>query len=246
LLGENAIIGQLTGEAGQRFDIRQFGAIGAPSGSDADVCVFSARSGLDAVRWRAAAAPLRMGVTARGSGPYARTILLAAALRLPVRLIIGYQGTSQIRLAVDSGEVDGICTTLSSYRGGFEPKANYAAALQHGGNGSPDLVGVPSADALVQDDTGRSLLAIAATIRSLARFIAVPPGVPAEVTEQLRTAFAETMRDPAFLRAAADARLEIEPLSAEDVTARVNAVLDLAPDARQRIRALLAKSQLPE
>ena len=49
--------------------------------------------------------------------PWQRTLLLVSqALGLPVRTVAGYGGTTEIRSAMASGEVDGICLSRSSYQ----------------------------------------------------------------------------------------------------------------------------------
>lgn len=244
-IGENAVIAQLTQQPGVQFDVRQFGAIGSPTGNEADVCVLSRASGFDIARWQASRVPLRMGVTSRGSGPYARTVLLSAALRLPVRLIVGYQGTAQIRLAIEGGEVDGLCTLLSTYRSTFEPKANFPIVLQDSDRPDPLLAAVPSAASLVTDASGQALLRVSARIRALTRYYVVPPATPTDRLQLLRTAFDETMRDPEFLRAAAAAQLDIDPLPAADITARAAAVFDLPEDVRGRVIGLLLERTAP-
>ena len=47
------------------------------------------------------------------------------------------------------------------------------------------------------------------------------PGTPAERVAALRTAFDETLRDPAFLQEAQNSRLEISPLSGADIAGLV-------------------------
>lgn len=245
MIGETAVLAQFMGDPAVRFDIRQFGAIGAPAGRDVDVCVMSQASGLDLEAWRNGAVAPRMAVTSVRSGPYARLVLLTTALALPVRFVVGYQGTSEMRLAIDGGEVEGVCTVLSSYRSSFEPKTSYRIVLQDG-EGEDQLVdGVPVASLLVQDEQGRDLLDLAARLRALPRYFVVPPDTSPDRLNVLRTAFEEVMRDELYMQAAAAARLDVAPLSAVEVSARVNAVLDLPSNERERLIALLSQKDLP-
>ena len=55
--------------------------------------------------------------------------------------------------------------------------------------------------------------------QEIGRPVAAPPGVPADRLEVLRRAFADTMKDPAFLAEAEKLQLEIEPLSAREIDA---------------------------
>jgi tripartite-type tricarboxylate transporter receptor subunit TctC len=244
-IGDNAVLAQLADGAGARYDVRAFGIVGAPTGREADVCVMSRESGLDLEGWRTAGVPPRLAVTSVRSGPYARSVLLSTALELPVRFVVGYQGTAEIRLAMSTGEVEGMCTTLSSYLSVFEPKADYPVVLQEGDRGERLLDGVPMASDLVRSAEGRERLDLAARMRELPRYLVVPPDTPPDRLALLQAALEATVADPLFVQAAAAVRVDVTWLPASDVSARVNAVLDLPAEARARLTALLSEEDVP-
>ena len=68
----------------------------------------------------------------------------------------------------------------------------------------------------------------------------MPPGVPADRVAALRRAFDATMKDKGFLADSAREKLEIDPLSGEDVQKLVEEVAHTPPDVVARVRAALA------
>ena len=237
--GLGMVLPQLLERPGVQYDARQYEVIGAPTFEDVDVCLTTRESGIDLEAWRRRAAPMRVAIASSGSASHARTALTTAALHLPVRLVIGYDGMTTMRLALDSGEVDAVCAGLLTYRTTFEPLGQYVAVLQVGEDAALLQQGVPSAASLVQDERGRSLLDILSALRTLDRYYLAPPGTPDDRVAVLRTAFEATMRDEQFLAAARLAGLEIRPLSAAEIAARITAVLNLPDATRRDVAALL-------
>src|ERR1051325_4795192 len=106
----NQILGQLIGSAqGINFDPRQMEWIGAP-GYNHDLCVLNQKTGItSAEQWLASKTPMKLGGSAPGSTTDDTAKILKEAIGLPMRLITGYKGTADIRVAVESGEIDGLC-----------------------------------------------------------------------------------------------------------------------------------------
>ena len=103
------VLHQLTGREGIKFDARKFEYVGAPV-KNHDTCVMTRASGIDsAQKWQSSPIPVKMGATPPGSTPYDNTMVLKEALGLPMQIVSGYKGTAEIRLAVDAGEIAGLC-----------------------------------------------------------------------------------------------------------------------------------------
>ena len=66
--------------------------------------------------WFAAKKPVKLGGEAPGANDSDIPRMLKAALKLPIQLIEGFKGTSNIRIAAEAGEVDGGCWTWASIR----------------------------------------------------------------------------------------------------------------------------------
>jgi len=196
--------------------------------------------GIDLAVWRSR--PLRVAMTGRGTASHVRAAFLTSALQLPVRFVSGYRGSAEVKLALEGDEVDVFCTGLEAYRTLFEPSGTYVPILQSGDESDLIQHGIPSASRLVEDDRGRTLLNLLGSLGTLDRFYVAPPNTPHDVVALLRIAFAQTMADEAFLAAARSARLDVRPLSADDITAQIAALLNLS-DADRRIVVQLLSAQ---
>jgi tripartite-type tricarboxylate transporter receptor subunit TctC len=240
-MGLSVVLPQLLEQPGVQYDARRFPVIGSPTVEDFDVCVAPRAGGFDLNSWRGRAVPPRMGITAYGSANHARAMLLSAALELPVTTVVGYKGMSDVRLAMESGEVETTCIGLDAFRATFEPSGNYTIVLQSGEAQSPRMRDVPSATRIVRTSHGEALLTLLSHLRTLDRFYAAPPDTPPDRVGLLRIAFEQTMHDEAYLQQAAQVRLETRPVDPEEVESRVRSVLNLPDDARREVAALLSQ-----
>src|SRR6185503_14042491 len=151
----NQVLGQVLGRAGVEFDARRFAWLGAPL-REVSVCTIARRRGLSGVGpWQASPTPVRLGSTGVGGATHDAARLLQATLGLPIHLVRGYRGAAEIRLAVESGEVDGFCGLWDSaktvWRDGLETGVA-VAMIQAGLRPSPSLPGVPMAIDLVRTE----------------------------------------------------------------------------------------------
>ena len=95
------------------------------------------------------------------------------------------------------------------------------------------------ARALTEDPDAQALLGALAKMRSVDRFYALPPGTPDELVSHVRGAFPRTMADPVFRQNAARARLSIDPMSGEEVSAGIAALLALPDETRDRLAQIV-------
>ena len=103
-----------------------------------------------------------------------------------------------------------------------------------------DLPDVPLFLDLVKDNPEKEPIAkFMSYAVSIARPLATPPGVPADRVEILRRAFDATMKDPDFLADAARQRLDIDPLTGEQVQDVVTQVLGTPNPVRNHIQTIL-------
>jgi tripartite-type tricarboxylate transporter receptor subunit TctC len=243
MLSPATVVQQLIGHPRPEYDAREFIPIGSPSVGAHDICAARRDRGIDLSVWRSHG--VRVATTGRGSASHVRAAFLTSALGLPVRLVSGYRGSADVRLALESGEADVLCQGLEGYKTFLEPSGGYVVILQSGEDPALIRQGIPSASLLVQDDRGRTLLKLLSAIGALDRFYVAPPHTPDDVVTLLRTAFEQTMADAAFLAAAQQARLEIRPVSAGDITTQMAALLDLPDIERRMIVQLLSGQDSP-
>jgi len=64
----------------------------------------------------------------------------------------------------------------------------------------------------------------------------LPPGIPKERADTLRKAFQETLKDPEFLTDARKAKLDIEPITGEEMENKVNKLFKLNPSLVAKLK----------
>src|SRR6266498_2775244 len=237
------ILQQILGDQSVEFDGRKFEWLGAPV-MDETACALTKTSGVTTIdQWFAAKKPVKLGGEAPGANDSDVPRVLKAALGLPVQLIEGYKGTSNIRVAAEAGEVDGGCWTWASIRttwaGGLE-SGMVKAIIQVNAKKADDIPNVPNAidhaktaDARVLIDSG--IHAPSAILRAYA----LPPGTPKSRVDLLRGAFHATMKDPEFLAEMKKSKLEINSLSGTEVDGIVKKLFQMDTKNVAKIRDVL-------
>jgi tripartite-type tricarboxylate transporter receptor subunit TctC len=238
------LIGQLLGRPGIEFDARQFEYVGAPV-KFGNVCAFTKRSGVTSMeKWMASTKPVKVGATGPGAGIFDVPKILADALGLPIQVISGYKSIGDIRLAAESGEVDGICGV------GWESlKPIWAKALQTGDvvvvlqmlpQSDPELPNVPLAINFAKTEDARQLIKVGTQDTGALLFVyALPPGTPKERVTALRRAFQDSLKDPGLLAEANKAKLDIDPVGGDEMGVLVNGLFNLNPTLVTKLKEIL-------
>jgi tripartite-type tricarboxylate transporter receptor subunit TctC len=214
---------QILGDQGVEFDGRRFEWLGAPV-QDQNVCALTKASGVTNLdQWFAAKKPIKLGGEAPGANDSDVPRMLQATLKLPIQLIEGYKGTSFIRVAAESGEVDGGCWTWASIRSTWKKgldSGEVFPVLQINGKKAADIPQVPNAIDYAKTAEGKQLIDAGIHASSaILRAYALPPSTPKERVALLRTAFNETMKDPQFLAEIKKSNLEVDPLTGSEMEA---------------------------
>lgn len=237
------VLQQVFGTKGIEFDARNFEWIGAPGG-DHPVCALSRASGVTSVdSWLAAKNPIKIGGIAPGASTSDIPRVLRAVFNLPIQLVEGYKGTAEIRLAVDSREVDGGCWPWESMRIGWSKQlasGDVKVVVQAVAKKHPELLDVPNAMDLVKTDEARHLIkAGIVDPAAITGPYSLPPGTPKDRVKTLQDAFMATMKDPEFLADAAKARLAINPMSGKEVESIVQGFFSLDSSLVGKLREVL-------
>ncbi|HEY7553791.1 MAG TPA: tripartite tricarboxylate transporter substrate-binding protein [Candidatus Binatia bacterium] len=237
------ILNQVLGTAGIEFDARKFEWLGAPV-QDTGACALTRASSIRTLeQWKASKQPVKLGGVGSGDASFVMSRVLKEVLGLPVQLVVGYKGTADIRLAADSGELAGGCWQWESI------KVTWTKALDAGDvnvvvqlveKPHPDLPKVPLAVSLAKTKEARLLLQAAVhDPNSITRPYSLSPGTPKDRVIVLQKAFMDTMRDPEFLADAKKSRLDINPISGEEVGKTVARLFKLDSALATRLREIL-------
>ena len=164
-------------------------------------------------------------------------------LGLPVQIVTGYRGTANIRMAAERGEVAGACWGWESVKVTWREAVEtgkVSVVLQLTAKPHPDLLDVPVAMDLAKTEEARLLLNVGAIApRKIARTYMVAPGTPDTRVKILRKAFMDTVKDPELLSEAQKSKLEVNPMSAEEVKGIVADMFKVDPKIVAKLKELL-------
>ena len=150
------------------------------------------------------------------------------------KIVAGYPGSKDMLLAMERGEVSGICgqlwSSIVTQSQEWLRDKKIFFWLQMALKPHPDLKDVPIVWDFVKNDRDRQILKLIFSQLEFGRPYMLPPGVPAERVKALREAFAATMKDEGYKAEAQKSLLEVNPVPAEDVQALVEKLFAAPPD----------------
>lgn len=236
-------INQALGLPGVEFDMKKFSYLGAPT-ADHFSCAFTKASGITSTdKWLALKRPAKMGAVGPGNLTDNTLRVLSTSTNFPIQLISGYKGTAPIRLAMESGELDGSCWGWDSIKSTWSRALDSGegiVVLQAAPKPHPDLPNVPLAVNFGKNQDGKQLIDVVIHGGNIfERTFLLPPGVPKDRVQLLKQAFANTLKDSEFLADAGKARLGVAPVSGDELERRVNAFFKLPDDLKAKMKRVL-------
>lgn len=219
IVGRNMPLQEAMGNSAVMFKSTELGFLGSPE-TIYRLCISSAgakvKTSADLFKEE-----LVVGGTT-GGGNAATPTLLGKLLGMKFKLVTGYTDPQEVFLAMERGEVDGQCTSLSGIeasRPGWLAQGKLNALLSIEEKPVTGLAGVkiPTTYDFATTDEQRQILDLFGASSMLGWPIATTPGVPKDYLEALRRAFAVTMQDKEFLANAATLGFNINPTSGEEL-----------------------------
>jgi len=157
-------------------------------------------------------------------------------------IVPGYRGTPEMALAMERGEIDGVCgwdwSSFKSQKPDWIKDGKANVLMQVSIEPHPELtkMGVPTVFKFVKDGEARKVVELVISQTVFHRSYIAPPDTPPAQLEILRKAFDETMADPALLDDAQKLRIDIEPLSGAKVQEVVSRLYTTPKDIVERAR----------
>jgi tripartite-type tricarboxylate transporter receptor subunit TctC len=232
----------LLGRPNIRFDPRQFGWIGSPETVNR-VCAVGAASKARSIDDVFTQEVLVGGIGA-GMVPTFIPSLLNKLVGTRFRVVEGYGGTNAVFLAIERGEVDGVCMASSTLLGPrrqmidsgalrilFSMEAKPMAALPN----------VPTMFSRLKSDRQRQLMAFINAALEYGRPFAAPPDVPPDRLAALRAAFRAMLDDADFLAEARQMKYQITYTSPEELKALTERLYATPPEIIAEAAALMPK-----
>jgi tripartite-type tricarboxylate transporter receptor subunit TctC len=241
---------QLVKRSEVQFDWPKFSWIGSPEQNDALHYMRADTPYKTIEDIRNAKEPPRCGSSGTGTTGHYIPRLLEETLGIKHRIVGGYQGGSEIDLAVERGEVQCWSPLIATFFG-REPyitwykKGFVRVLVQMGRNRDPRLENVPTIYELMEQhktpEAGKRLAKVVLTAATLGRPIVGPPGVSPERLKVLRQAYVNTLKDPELIAEVNKRRWELAPLSGEELEEIAKDVIVQPPQVIERMKWVLGR-----
>lgn len=184
-----------------------------------------------------------VGSQAPGSSMNDFPVVLNAIFGTKFKVVNGYKGTAEIHKAMETGEVQGIgaanWTSLLTFNEDWVRDKKVTIFGQYAMKSHPDLKHVPLWLDIAKTDADKQAMHLLLSRLEAGRPFFLPPDVPTARVTALRRAFDATMKDPAFVAEMTKAKLEIDPMSGEDLAKLVAGISRTTPDVAARVRDAL-------
>ena len=180
-------------------------------------------------------------VAAGGVSSRLNWLVLNTIVGTKLKIISGYPGTGEERLAMERGEIEAMSQPwpiIKNELAEWLADKTISLLVQTGADKNPGLADLPNMVDLGRNDDDRALLSLFSTPSTIGRSVVAPPGLPPERLAELRRAFTETVQDPTFLRDAERAKLDLEPLSGEALQAAVTNAGKFSPELIARAKKI--------
>jgi tripartite-type tricarboxylate transporter receptor subunit TctC len=226
------------------FESAKFEFIGSAAKVEI-ACGFSKASGIDSMeKWTASRVVPRLGATAPGTGGHDVSRILHATLGLPMQLVLGYKSTGDMRVAVERGELNGICTGWESLKSLWKQQiesGDLVIVLQALPKPHADLPKVPLAISFAKTEEARELIQVGIhNVTAIARPFVLPPRTPKERVQLLRNAFAATLSDSEFLADTEKSNLDLSPLTGEELEKMVHSLVKINPALLGKLKQIIS------
>jgi tripartite-type tricarboxylate transporter receptor subunit TctC len=192
---------------------------------------------------------LEKPVTLGGTGPSGEldifTNLYRNVFGANIKLVSGYPGTAEIMLAMERGELDGVCgidwTSIKAQRQRWIKEKQINVIAQAAFRKDPDLPHVPLIMELTKDPEQLQILKLFVSAHEFARPYAAPPGIPADRAAALIAAFEATMKDEGFLADTAKHQMEVAPVSGTKLAGMLAELYKTPEAVLAKARSLIAR-----
>jgi tripartite-type tricarboxylate transporter receptor subunit TctC len=169
--------------------------------------------------------------------------LLNQTFGTKLKIVTGYPSAQEIMLAMERGEIQGNSgRAYSSLMAGFSHLVRdkkVKMLVQMGLTPHPDLKDVPFALDLAKSEDEKKVLELTFSKFQMSRPLFVAAEVPKDRVQALRRAFDSMMKDPELLADSVKSKIEVDPLSGEEVQKLVQKLFSTPQPLVERARALL-------
>jgi tripartite-type tricarboxylate transporter receptor subunit TctC len=163
-------------------------------------------------------------------------------MKANVKLVPGYPGSAQIRLAMESGEVQAHCVpweAIKSTIGEWVNSGFVKVFVQQAPERHPELKDVGLAEEAAPGADDKQILRLVTISGAISKPFSVGPGVSADRVLALRHAFNQAMKDAAFLDDTQKQKVDLSPKSGPRVQQLIEEALKSDPKVVARLKELM-------
>lgn len=181
-----------------------------------------------------------IGATTPGTTMEMYPLMANSLFGTKFKVITGYQGGTEINIAMERGEVQG--RGSNSYMSYLFQNADWISEkkinvlFQMTLKRDPLLPDVPALIELAETDEQRQIVSLLATTETIGRPVIAPPGTPPERVAALRLALNDAVKDRLFLDDAQKARLEVQPISGVDMQRMISGLVNASPQVVEKYK----------
>ncbi len=240
IIARDAALGPLSGAAGARFDPTKLSWIGTPT-KETNVCIAYHAAQVKTVQ-DLFERQLIVGDTGPGTGTRSYPKALNELLGMKFKLVGGFPASSDVFLAMERGEVEGICESLDSIkvrRPDWIPTKKISILFQGGAEPNPELKDIPFVLDLARTGEQKQAIEFLYAGQGIGRPFVAPPDLPADRLKMLREAFNATMTDADFVAEVKRSKLDLEPEDGQHLAALIMKIYATPKPIVDRITSLI-------
>ena len=229
LPGVGILAAALAQTQGVNYDPQEFTFV-ARVAPDERLMVTGPASGFESIEdVLAAARPVRFAATGPGGGDYIDATIVSEILGLDGEVVSGFPGSGDTALAVTSGDVDAVFSSVAGLLSGVE-SGDLVPVMVAGEERAEDLPDVPALVELELDEDQEALAQAHAQLQQAGRSILAPPGVEQSCVDELAAAFESAVADEEVLEVLEPSNEHISYLSGEDLAGIYRSVMEESPE----------------
>lgn len=230
------VLEPLMGNTGVQYEPDKYTWLGSVS-SLTSLCVVSDQSPVQSME-----EAKKREVLIGGQGSRSSTVLVANSLNAltgtKFKVVKGYPSTTSVFLAMERGEVHGLCGVGSDNILGHKFQDWQAGKIKVivQVNGAPvdDFKGVPWMMDYVNNERDRETMEFIVGRQYFGRPFVAPPNTATDKVPVLRKAFMDMMQDAAYLADAKKQQIPVNPVSGEEVQAFIAKLFKMPKDVVDR------------
>ena len=232
----------LLGASNARYDVNKLNWIGSLVDAT-NVCITWAPSGIATWEDLLSDKEITFGSTGPSAALYQHAAILKNMFGSKARIVSGYKGTAEVRLAMQRGEVTGNCgdnwASLKGTAADLLKEKKIVIPVQFAVKKHPELPNVPLILDQAKSEEDKAALKLLLGAQASGRPYAIPPGAPADIVAALRTGFDKTMQDKDFLAFTKKVGLDLQPMTGAQVQDVITEIYRTPPAAVEKAKAMI-------